>query len=76
MVLTVLLCYAGGVPSADSYGALISAIKDTTDDATVAIDLFEESQRLGTRPNTFLYNTIISKLSRYDFVWPNPLVPG
>jgi pentatricopeptide repeat protein len=54
----------GGAPSADAYGALISCIKDTTDDASVAVELFEESQRLGVRANTFLYNTLISKLSR------------
>jgi pentatricopeptide repeat protein len=54
----------GGVPSADAYGAVISNIKDTTDDATLALDIYHESQRVGTRPSTFLYNTIISKLSR------------
>ena len=55
---------SGQTPSADSYGALIAIVKDTTDDAMIAQELFDESQRLGVRPNTYLYNTIISKLSR------------
>jgi pentatricopeptide repeat protein len=55
---------SGGQPSADAYAALILCIKDTTDDASAAMELFEESQRLQVRPNTFLYNNIISKLAR------------
>jgi pentatricopeptide repeat protein len=43
---------------------MILNMKDTTDDATVALSLFEESQRLGVRPNVYLFNTLISKLSR------------
>ncbi|KDQ14133.1 hypothetical protein BOTBODRAFT_32920 [Botryobasidium botryosum FD-172 SS1] len=54
----------GGAPSADAYGALIAGIRDTTDDATVAIELYEESQRLGVPPNVFLFNTTISKLAK------------
>ncbi|KDN39747.1 hypothetical protein K437DRAFT_239287 [Tilletiaria anomala UBC 951] len=55
---------SGQVPSADAYAALIAVIKDTTDDALIAQELFDESQRLGVRPNVYLFNTIISKLSR------------
>jgi pentatricopeptide repeat protein len=54
----------GGAPSPDAYGALITAVKDTTDDTTVARELWDESQRLGVTGNLFLYNTIISKLSK------------
>lgn len=54
----------GGAPSADAYATMISNAKDTTDDASVARELFEESQRLGVVPHLYLYNTIISKLSR------------
>ncbi|KDQ18922.1 hypothetical protein BOTBODRAFT_28398 [Botryobasidium botryosum FD-172 SS1] len=60
----VRIVEAGGAPSADAYGAIISCVKNTTDDASVALEFFDESQRLGVRGNTFLYNTIISKLSR------------
>lgn len=55
---------AGRVPKADTYGALITVIRDTTDEAMVAEELFDESQRLGARPTVFLYNTVLSKLSR------------
>ncbi|CAD6940526.1 hypothetical protein A4X03_0g5802 [Tilletia caries] len=55
---------AGRCPSADAYAALITTVKDTTDDALVAEELFDESQRLGVRPNVYLYTTVISKLSR------------
>ncbi|KZV87856.1 hypothetical protein EXIGLDRAFT_679534 [Exidia glandulosa HHB12029] len=53
-----------GVPSADAYGALISATKDTTDDVAPALALWDESQTLGVRAHIFLYNTIISKLAK------------
>ena len=52
------------VPSAEAYALMISSAKDTTDDASVARELWDESQRLGVKPTLFLYNTIISKLSR------------
>ncbi|KAG8821874.1 hypothetical protein FRC17_009708 [Serendipita sp. 399] len=54
----------GSAPSANSYGALIANIKDTTDNAAVAIELFEESRRLNVEPTSFLYNTIISRLAK------------
>ncbi|TFY53322.1 hypothetical protein EVJ58_g9514 [Rhodofomes roseus] len=54
----------GGAPSADAYGALIHAVKDTTDDASNAIALFREARQLNVVPNTFMYNTTISKLAR------------
>ncbi|KAG9317019.1 hypothetical protein JVU11DRAFT_1201 [Chiua virens] len=55
---------AGGVPSPDAYGSLIECVKDTTDDTSNAMALFAECQMLGTRPNVYLYNTIISKLAK------------
>ncbi|TFK85840.1 hypothetical protein K466DRAFT_664225 [Polyporus arcularius HHB13444] len=54
----------GGVPSADAYGALILHVKDTTDDTSNAMALFQESQSLGVTPNIFMYNTVISKLAK------------
>ena len=54
----------GGAPSADSYGALIAAVKDTSDDSTMAQELFEESTHLKVVPNIYLYNTVISKLAK------------
>jgi pentatricopeptide repeat protein len=55
---------AGSAPSADGYAAMILNMQETTDDATVALTYFEESQRLNVAPNVFLFNTLISKLSR------------
>ena len=55
---------ASQVPSASAYAALIATIQERTDDAAIAEDLFNESQRLGVRPTTYLFNTVISKLSR------------
>ena len=57
------LISADQVPSASAYAALIATIQERTDDAVVAEQLFSESQRLGVRPTTYLYNTVISKLS-------------
>ncbi|KAI0666174.1 hypothetical protein C8Q78DRAFT_1083409 [Trametes maxima] len=54
----------GGVPSADAYGALILNVKDTTDDTSNAMALYQESQGYGVVPNIFMYNTIISKLAK------------
>ena len=54
----------GGTPSADAYGALISCVKDTTDDSANAYALYRESQIRGVVPNVYLYNTIISKLAK------------
>lgn len=58
------LLQAGTAPSADGYAAMILNMKETTDDAAVALMLFEESQRFGVTPNVYLFNTLISKLSR------------
>ncbi|TKY87058.1 hypothetical protein EX895_003735 [Sporisorium graminicola] len=55
---------AGGTPSPTSYAALIATIRDTTDDASIAQELFDESQRFSVRPTAYLFNTVISKLSR------------
>ncbi|KAF9545343.1 hypothetical protein CPC08DRAFT_393028 [Agrocybe pediades] len=54
----------GGCPSADSYGVLIQNVKDTTDDASAALSLFQEAIERGVKPNLYLYNNIISKLSK------------
>ncbi|KAH9853323.1 hypothetical protein C2E23DRAFT_884921 [Lenzites betulinus] len=54
----------GGVPSADAYGALILNVKDTTDDTSNAMALYQESQSYGVVPNIFMYNTVISKLAK------------
>jgi pentatricopeptide repeat protein len=52
------------VPSADAYGILIQHVKDTTDDTSGALALFQEAVEGGVIPNLFLYNNIISKLSK------------
>jgi pentatricopeptide repeat protein len=54
----------GMAPSADAYATMIASSKDTTDDAQVARELWTESQSLGVRPHLYLYNTVISKLSK------------
>ncbi|KAE8260530.1 hypothetical protein A4X13_0g277 [Tilletia indica] len=64
------LLAAGQVPSANAYAALIATVKDTTDDAQAARNLFEESRRLGVVPNVYLFNAIISKLSRARKAYP------
>ncbi|GAA5882229.1 hypothetical protein JCM16303_002292 [Sporobolomyces ruberrimus] len=58
------LIEAGSAPSANGYAAMILNMKETTDDAAVALMLFEESQRYNVAPNVYLFNTLISKLSR------------
>ncbi|KAF8960261.1 hypothetical protein BDZ97DRAFT_2038640 [Flammula alnicola] len=54
----------GLCPSADSYGILIQLVKDTTDDTSGAMALFQEAVERGVKPNMYLYNNIISKLSK------------
>jgi len=54
----------GGTPSADAYGALISCVKDTTNDSANAYTLYRKSQIRGAVPNVYLYNTMISKLAK------------
>lgn len=54
----------GRAPSADAYGGLILGVRDTTDDTSNAMALFQESQMRGVRPNQYLYNNIISKLAK------------
>lgn len=54
----------GTAPSASSYAALISSIRDSTDEAMLAEQLYEESKRFGVRPNIYLVNTVISRLGR------------
>ncbi|EAL17851.1 hypothetical protein CNBL1130 [Cryptococcus deneoformans B-3501A] len=55
---------AGFTPSADAYATMIASSKDTTDDALVARELWEEALGMGVKPHLFLYNTVISKLSK------------
>jgi len=54
----------GGCPSADAYGVLIQNVKDTTDDASAAMTMFQEAVERGVKPNLYLFNNIISKLSK------------
>ncbi|KAF7433545.1 hypothetical protein PC9H_005503 [Pleurotus ostreatus] len=54
----------GGAPTADAYGALILYVKDTTDDTSNAMALFQEAQSQNVAPNLYLYNNIISKLAK------------
>ena len=54
----------GCTPSADAYGVLIQYMKDTTDDTSGAVALFQEALKGGIRPNLYLYNNIISKLGK------------
>ena len=54
----------GCTPTADAYGVLIQYMKDTTDDTSGAVALFQEALNGGIRPNLYLYNNIISKLGK------------
>lgn len=54
----------GLAPSADAYGILVQLVRDTTDDTSGAVALFEEALARGVAPNMYLYNNIISKLSK------------
>lgn len=58
------LVEAGMTPTADAFATMIAHTKDTTDDALVARELWAESQAMGIKPHLYLYNTIISKLSK------------
>ncbi|KAF5322945.1 hypothetical protein D9619_001263 [Psilocybe cf. subviscida] len=54
----------GFAPTADSYSVLIQLVKDTTDDTSGALSLFQEALDHGIKPNIYLYNNIISKLAK------------
>ncbi|KAF8628994.1 hypothetical protein AX15_003603 [Amanita polypyramis BW_CC] len=54
----------GFAPTADAYGVLILCMKDTTDDTSNAMALYQEAEMRGVSPNQYLYNNIISKLSK------------
>ncbi|KIM42753.1 hypothetical protein M413DRAFT_18499 [Hebeloma cylindrosporum] len=54
----------GATPSSDAYGVLIQNVKDTTDDTLGGLALFHEALERGVQPNLYLYNNIISKLSK------------
>ncbi|PLW20644.1 hypothetical protein PCASD_17096 [Puccinia coronata f. sp. avenae] len=58
------LLRSGSSPSADAYAAMIQHAHETTDDASMALAYFEEAIQNRVTPNTFLCNTIISKLSK------------
>ncbi|BGP23924.1 pentatricopeptide repeat protein [Rhodotorula toruloides] len=58
------LIQAGVAPSADAYGAMIANMHETTDNASIALTLFEEAMSLGVRPSQYLFNTLLSKLSK------------
>lgn len=58
------LLSSGSAPSADAYAAMIQHANETTDDASIALAYFEEAIQHRVVPNTFLCNTIISKLSK------------
>ncbi|KAI7938278.1 hypothetical protein MJO28_015198 [Puccinia striiformis f. sp. tritici] len=58
------LLQSGASPSADAYAAMIQHAHETTDDASMALGYFEEAIQNRVVPNTFLCNTIISKLSK------------
>ena len=51
-------------PKAEAYAALINGSKDTTDDAAIARELFQEAMSLGVKPTLFLFNSVISALSK------------
>ncbi|GAA94249.1 uncharacterized protein L969DRAFT_91059 [Mixia osmundae IAM 14324] len=51
-------------PSADAYALLIQHAHSTTDDARVALAIFEEAKAAGCVPNAFLYNNVISKSAK------------
>ncbi|KAL0576220.1 hypothetical protein V5O48_005756 [Marasmius crinis-equi] len=54
----------GGAPSADAYGGLVLHVKDTTDDTSNAMELYQEALHHGVEPNVYLYNNVISKLAK------------
>ena len=54
----------GCVATADAYGTLIQYMKDTTDDTSGSIALFQEAIERRVKPNQFLLNNIISKLAK------------
>jgi pentatricopeptide repeat protein len=42
----------------------LGSAKDTTDEATDALLIYEEAKRHNIKPTTFFYNVIISKLAK------------
>jgi pentatricopeptide repeat protein len=54
----------GGTPSSDADGALIQCVKEMVDNSTNTLAFWQESQVCGVVANLYLYNTIISKLSK------------
>ncbi|KAK9455972.1 hypothetical protein V1511DRAFT_496188 [Dipodascopsis uninucleata] len=56
----------GTAPDASTYANLIIKLKlaGSHDEATEAVALFTESQEYGVQPSTYLYNVLLSKLSK------------
>ena len=57
----------GAAPSANTFGQYINTLKDSTrtfDEATEAVRIFHRAKSEGVEPTTFLYNTLIGKLSK------------
>jgi pentatricopeptide repeat protein len=54
----------GSTPSSDAYDTLIQCVKETTDNSTNTLALWQESQARGVVVNIYLYNMIILKLSK------------
>ncbi|CAA94707.2 mitochondrial PPR repeat protein Ppr5 [Schizosaccharomyces pombe] len=56
----------GYIPRASTFAHLInnSTRRGDTDDATTALNIFEETKRHNVKPSVFLYNAVLSKLGR------------
>ncbi|CAM0137108.1 hypothetical protein VKS41_008272 [Umbelopsis sp. WA50703] len=55
----------GEYPDGNAYASLLlGSAKDTTDEATDALLIYEEAKRHNIKPTTFFYNVIISKLAK------------
>ncbi|KAF8463522.1 hypothetical protein BDZ91DRAFT_309194 [Kalaharituber pfeilii] len=57
----------GGVPSANTYGLFIVNLKqshETFDEASEAVNIFEQAKAQNVYPTPFLYNAVIGKLAR------------
>ncbi|KAK9465950.1 hypothetical protein V1512DRAFT_265115 [Lipomyces arxii] len=56
----------GAAPCASTYANLILKLKlaGSHDEASEAVALFKESKEFGIRPSTYLYNALLSKLSK------------
>jgi pentatricopeptide repeat protein len=63
--LIFLVKQLGEYPDGNAYASLLlGSAKDTTDEATDALLIYEEAKRHDIKPTTFFYNVIISKLAK------------